>query len=579
MSIDRRISAQSRRRRVLYQTSRDVTPETAAERRTAERLREARRPTASYGSHVNRRLRGRWFSLVPVGRTAMSICGLVIFGSAMALTLLHWASVAWEPLANNVELARPLRLDRTDSFGSWAKSFYLAAASATALLVYQLRRYKVDDYTGSYRIWRSVIVLIAVLSIDSICNLVPWIGAMIDAVLGKRVALSGADWIRIGLTIGGGALALRLVAEVRRSRVALAMMLVALIGFAIPLLSHWNLVDTTSISGWMMTTSSPLLAAAALWISIGGYLRMLFREVRGFDEEELALQLELADARKTPKTEVEAENTMSLRRWFRRTESAKETSEVKTKKPRVAVTAKTTAPATEAKTESRSEAKTETKAETKSDAKVAAKPETKTDSKRSWFSFGRSKKPTDGSATDVDKKSAMSATKSPEAQKYAAAEKPVSEKPVVEPKPERKMETKSDTVDGDAKPKRSWFSLRRSKPTESKAAGTTDSPASTKPAVVAVKTEPATPAAAAPEKPARKGIGSWLRRDPAPKDAAATANDKPTPVPKPAARAESAESDDDDEDDMSDDSVDWGSMNKSERRRMRKEIKRGGRAA
>jgi len=454
----------------------------------------------------------------------MSICGLIIFGSAAALTILHGASVTWEPLANNAELARPLRLDRADSFGSWAKSFYLAAAAATALLVYQLRRYKVDDYTGSYRIWRSVIVLIAVLSIDSICNLVPWMGAMIDAVLGKRVALSGADWIRIGLTIGGGALALRLVAEVRRSRVALAMMLIALIGFEIPLLSHWNLVDTTSISGWMMATSSPLLAAAALWISIGGYLRMLFREVRGFDEEELASQLELADARKASK--AEAENTTSPRRWFRRTDTAKETSEVKTKKPRIAVTTKITAPAMEAKADSRSEAKTETKAETKSEAKAEAKP-------------------------------------------------------VIAPKPDRKTEPKSAAVDGEAKPKRSWFSLRRSKPTESEAAGVADSPSSTKPAVLAAKAQPATPtaAAAAPEKPARKGLGSWLRRDPAAKDAAAIANDKSTPVPKPAARSESAESDDDDEDDMSDDSVDWGSMNKSERRRMRKEIKRGGRAA
>ncbi|MEX0582567.1 MAG: hypothetical protein WD185_02775, partial [Sneathiella sp.] len=75
--------------------------------------------------------------------------------------------------------------------------------------------------------------------------------------------------------------------------------------------------------------------------------------------------LELADARKASK--AEAESTMSLRRWFRRTETTEETSEVKAKKPRLAVATKTTAPVTESKTESRSEVKTETKTETKSE--------------------------------------------------------------------------------------------------------------------------------------------------------------------------------------------------------------------
>ena len=55
-----------RRRRVLYSAHQaDHEPSSAASRRHAEKLREARCPQMAYGSRVHRRIRGRWFSLVP----------------------------------------------------------------------------------------------------------------------------------------------------------------------------------------------------------------------------------------------------------------------------------------------------------------------------------------------------------------------------------------------------------------------------------------------------------------------------------------------------------------------------------
>jgi len=554
MSIDRRESGQSRRRRVLYQTTRDSTPETAAERRSAERLREARRPTASYGSHVNRRLRGRWFSLVPVSRTAMSICGILVFGSALLLTLLHFAAVSWLPLASNEELARPFRLDRSDSFGSWARAFFLAAGSATALLIYQLRRYKVDDYTGSYRIWRSVIVLVAILSVDSICHLVPWLGAMIDAGFGKRMALSGADWIRIVLTVGGGALALRLVAEVRRSKLALAMTLVALVAFAIPLLSHWKLIDTSQMRGWMLWTSSPLIASAALWISFGGYLRMLFREVRGFDAERAAMKQEMVEARKSAKIKTEEPETP--RGWFRRrAETSAEKTLLKPTKSRLATPSTTSLAQPE--------------------AKEPLKREPSTETKRSWFAFAKSKKRVDATEpTNVQKPKIVPA-------KPVEATKPVVvEKSVVAATPVRKLKPTALKQETEAPAKRSWFSFGRNKSVDANLVGVPQVSAPAKPVTVATKTSPAIlESRIEPEKPARKGLGSWLRRDSAVKDDIPEAKSKIPADTRPVTASLSTDAEDDDDDDVSDDSVDWGSMNKSERRRMRKEMKRSGRAA
>ena len=565
MSMDRRVSAESRRRLVIYQTGRDAPTGTAADRRAAEKLREARRPTANYGSHVNRRLRGRWFSLVPVRRRTISLYGAAILGSAMLLSLLHWAAVTWPVLANNDALSRPLRLDRPDSFGAWARTFFLAASAATALLVYQLRRYKVDDYKGHYRIWRPVILLFAILSVDSICDLVPWAGAMIDAILGKRIALAGADWIRIVLTVGGAVLAIRLLAEVHRSKLAFVMMFVAVASFAIPLLSRWNLFDATTMPGWIAVTTAPLIASAALWISVGGYLRMLFREVRGLDQEHTTAP-ELA-VKKSKSSERELVSPEEPRGWFgRRSKATKNVDAVDpdSRKP------EPKPPRENQRAESRRSESTS--ADTDSDAK---------EPKRRWFALRSAK----------SKEAATTAAKVPAAVKPVVAAKVVAEKPVVEKPVVEKAVAKGAKTEAEAKPKKSWFSFGRTKPNSDG----TDSDLAKKPAAVA-KPQPAKPTtevapipkpipipiskpatATEPAKAERKGLGGWLRRDAAKPVAA----DEKQVVPSPATVSAASNTDDadGDEDDVDDGSVDWGAMNKSERRRMRKEIKRGGRAA
>ena len=46
-----------------------------------------------------------------------------------------------------------LDLTRTGCLESWFSSLLLLAASASAFLVYTIRRHRTDDYRGRYRIW------------------------------------------------------------------------------------------------------------------------------------------------------------------------------------------------------------------------------------------------------------------------------------------------------------------------------------------------------------------------------------------------------------------------------------------
>ena len=273
-------SSNDRRRRVLYATHHDDSgSSTAAGRREVERLREARRPTAIYGERVQRRLQSRWFSLVPINRGTAVTVASAITGLTILLVLLHYLSVTWPRLAYAPDIARPLRLDRADSFGRWYLSMLLAASSGAAFLIYQLRRYRLDDYRGQYRLWRTMLLTLAFASVGVAVSLVDWSGSLIDAALGRRAALAGADWVRLLVSMGGMVLVLRLIAETYRSRFSLIVLLIAVAALVFPEAAGWNLFAIDSPIKWSAMTSAPLVGCTALFLSLGAYLRLLYREV------------------------------------------------------------------------------------------------------------------------------------------------------------------------------------------------------------------------------------------------------------------------------------------------------------
>lgn len=215
----------------------------------------------------------------------MTIAAL-LSGITVLLCAAHYAAVAWPALAYQEKVARPLRLDLPESFGRWLTGTLLALSAATSLMIYQLRRYRIDDFQGRYRLWRLVLVVLLAASVNSLVSIIDWSGALIDAAFGRRVALTGDDWIRLFVSFGGAVLALRLIAEVRRSRFSLSMMILAIATFALPEAANWNILQVDTLFRWVAVTSAPLIGCTALSISLVAYLRMLYREVQQIEEHD-----------------------------------------------------------------------------------------------------------------------------------------------------------------------------------------------------------------------------------------------------------------------------------------------------
>ena len=507
MPVERRSA--DRRRRVLY-SQHDPTPSTAASRRARDKLREARQPTKAYGARVHRRLRGRWFSIVPVRSSTLCMGAAIIGAVTLLLTYFHYAAVTWPSLAYRPEIARPLRLDQSGSFGRWFICVLLAASSGASLLIYQLRRYRNDDFRGHYRLWRLVIFVLLATSVNSLVSVVDWAGALLDLAFGRRVAFSGYDWLRIVLGLAGTILAIRMVADVRRSRWALLMMVAACGFLAIPEASKWQLFSVENINQWVLVTSAPLLGYTFLFLALVGYLRTLYREVRGLGDEQSLVQRwreyrASMFARDDEKSDdnVESETRKSKRR-ARKSESRKAVAAVED----VAV-----------------------EEATEEDEEDSEEPTTRR--KRRWFGLRRAKPdPSEREAADADE----------------SGEPAVEEEAQEPPRSKRK--------------KKRRFSLRLD-PNESQVDAEPE---------VQEADEESEPEEESP-KPKRKFGLSWRKkkRDPEPVEE----EESETHEPEPEAEHEPPQ----EEDWIDPDSVDWSTLSKSERRQLRKKLKKQRRAA
>ncbi len=489
-------------------------------------LREARNPTATYGSRVKRRIRGRWFSLVPIRRRTLVLVAAVMWGSVLCLCIAHHAAVTWPSLAANWDVARPLRLDEPTSFGRWIMTLLLAAGAGVSLLIYQLRRYRIDDFQGHYRVWRLVIIFCAIASLDSLVSVVDWSGAILDFAIGRRAALSGNDWMRILVALGGTVLAMRLVAEVRRSRWSLVTMLIGWSLLAIPVAAKWNFFEVNSLTRWTLVTTAPLLAITTLFLSLVGYLRLLYREVRQVeDADSMILRFQNFRERMFPREAADAEEPAAqvavnsdaqqqgrwLGGWFSRRE--------------------------------KSPAEAEPAGPTRAERRTA---------EREKRAFEKAERDAKIAAERADKAAAVEAAKQAKPSKAAAS-------------------SGADTSTGDSTPpRRGWFRQRAA--AIAVAAGTEEMPAPT------AKRETESEAASA-EPAKRAGLGGWFGKRKATEGDDALVTEILTTAPSASRGGGSPHHDDPESEGDGDDDADYSGMSKAERRRMRKLQRRGGNAA
>ena len=96
-----------------------------------------------------------------------------------------------------------------------------------ARLIFMLRRHRVDDYRGRYRIWRTISWLAVLLSLNSVLALHGPTARIIGAAAGWQILSGQSGWWLALAVLVCGPLLVRLIFEVAESRAALSVTLMA----------------------------------------------------------------------------------------------------------------------------------------------------------------------------------------------------------------------------------------------------------------------------------------------------------------------------------------------------------------
>jgi hypothetical protein len=190
-------------------------------------------------------------------------------------------------------------LDGEGSLGAGFSAAMLALAGLTAVLIYTLRRHRLDDYGGFYRLWLWAAACWFVMALDEACTLHEAFKEMMVYLTGQRIYGDGSMWWVIAY---GGVLGLvgpLVLWDMRRCPFASLSFVVTGVLFAVAVAAQLGLVvpaaGTRTWSGDLFNSSvaSPfrvevmleegceMLGDLCLLLSMVLYARQIIREIDG----------------------------------------------------------------------------------------------------------------------------------------------------------------------------------------------------------------------------------------------------------------------------------------------------------
>ena len=232
------------------------------------------------------------------------LAGFAIIGGLEAL-------YSWMPqlAANTTDSSiAAFDLDAEGSLATWYSSLLLLLAACAAVLVYMVRRHKMDDYQGNYRVWLWAAMCWVLMSIDESSSLHEGFKEMMAYATGSRV-IEGSDgsiWWVVPYFFLLGAVGSRLLADMRECKLSTAAFLTTAVCYAVAVVTQlgWIMPESGARGvmleeGLEMTGNLMLLTAMAL------HARYVILDAEG-----------LLPRREEKEEEIEREPVSSGSRWM-----------------------------------------------------------------------------------------------------------------------------------------------------------------------------------------------------------------------------------------------------------------------
>ncbi len=164
------------------------------------------------------------------------------------------------------------------SIPHWVATQLWMLTGIMALMIFQIRKHKLDDYRARYRVWLGLALAATFASFDSSTTCLELLGRSIDGWARAEFGYSGMSIVLASFSAIIGVLGLRLCGELQAAPFAVALWLGGLVSWGISALLGTGLLrlEWTPSSIDMMVGGLWLGGILAVWLSAGIYLRHVY---------------------------------------------------------------------------------------------------------------------------------------------------------------------------------------------------------------------------------------------------------------------------------------------------------------
>lgn len=247
-----------RRRRLLAEELAGELPQRVCRWRPAELMP---RKSESYGEAEFLDEQRRLLDLVPRRLPIAGLLWLLATGLAAGSVAFHlWAADAARAVV------RPALLELSRGLQQWLSSLTLLVASMLALAVYSVRRYRLDDYHGRYRVWLWAAVCWILLATDLAAGLHHAVREAMVLATGTKILGDGSAWWAIPYLFLLGGVGSRLLLDMRQCRCSCAALVAAAGCYAVAFAVRF---------GWLLGDGGHVTLVAKEAAMMGGHLWLL----------------------------------------------------------------------------------------------------------------------------------------------------------------------------------------------------------------------------------------------------------------------------------------------------------------
>ncbi|MCY2994165.1 MAG: hypothetical protein NTY19_40760 [Planctomycetota bacterium] len=216
--------------------------------------------------------RRRW-TLVVILLAGLSV--IAAFEAAYG-NLLLWPQELWPCACRSLDLRARGELAACFSF------VLLAATAIQSLLIYRLRRHRLDDYRGRYRLWTWIPLVWIGMGLGVSTHAGDDLADLVARLCGAKTSQATALWTPLVLGSAWLMISTRLAIEVRRSRTSLAFLVIATCGYLTAnLVGSGLLAPTSEVLQVMTVSSAAMVGYLATFLAIATYSRHVFLEAHG----------------------------------------------------------------------------------------------------------------------------------------------------------------------------------------------------------------------------------------------------------------------------------------------------------